>query len=170
MYEHTSRGFSMEITISDFGDLGKRVTLVGRLDIVGAAKIDLPLKELADSRTNIVVDMSEVDFIGSLGMRSLVVAAKTLVRNARTLILLNPTPLVADALTKAGLHTLLPMVQSESEAQVALSRPRIWGTSQGEKVLMSRVAPLIMWFVSILIAVGIVIFGAKILLAVWESW
>jgi anti-anti-sigma factor len=112
----------MEITISDFSDLGKRVTLVGRLDIPGAGKIDVPLKELADSRTNIVVDMSEVDFIASLGMRSLVVAAKTLVRNGRILVLLNPTPLVADALTKAGLQTLLPMVQSESEAQVMLSR------------------------------------------------
>jgi anti-anti-sigma factor len=112
----------MEITISDFSDLGKRVTLVGRLDIPGAGKIDVPLKELADSRANIVVDMSEVDFIASLGMRSLVVAAKTLVRNARILVLLNPTPLVADALTKAGLQTLLPMVQSESEAQVMLSR------------------------------------------------
>jgi anti-sigma B factor antagonist len=112
----------MEITISDFSDLGKRVTLVGRLDIAGAGKIDVPLKEFADSRTNIVVDMREVDFIASLGMLSLVVAAKTLARNARILILLNPTPLVADALTTAGLHTLLPMVQSESEAQVLLSR------------------------------------------------
>ena len=112
----------MEMTVSDFRQLGKRVTLVGRLDIPGAAKIDGPLKEIADSRTNIVVDMSGVDFIASLGMRSLVVAAKTLMRNGRTLVLLNPTPLVADALNKAGLHTLLPMVQSESEAQVALSR------------------------------------------------
>jgi anti-anti-sigma factor len=112
----------MEITISDFGDLGKRVTLVGRLDIPGAGKIDLPLKELADSKTNIVVDMSGVDFIASLGMRSLVLAAKTLVRNARTLVLLNPTPLVADALTKAGLHALLPMVHSDAEAQGLLSK------------------------------------------------
>ena len=95
-------------------------TLVGRLDIPGAAKIDVPLNELADSKTNIVVDMSGVDFIASLGMRSLVIAAKTLVRNARTLVLLNPTPLVADALTKAGLQTLLPMVQSESDAQALL--------------------------------------------------
>jgi len=91
----------MEIIISNFGDLGKRVALIGRLDIAGAGKIDMPLKELADSKTNIVVDMSEVDFIASLGMRSLVIAAKTLMRDARTLVLLNPTPLVAGALTKA---------------------------------------------------------------------
>jgi hypothetical protein len=32
----------MEITISDFGDLAKRVTLIGRLDIPGAGKIDMP--------------------------------------------------------------------------------------------------------------------------------
>jgi anti-anti-sigma regulatory factor len=77
----------------------------------------VPLLELADSKTNIVVDRSGVDFIASLGMRSLVVASKTLARNARMLVLLNPTPLVADALTKAGLHALLPMVHSDSEAQ-----------------------------------------------------
>jgi anti-anti-sigma factor len=112
----------MEIIISNFGDLGKRVALIGRLDIAGAGKIDMPLKELADSKTNIVVDMSEVDFIASLGMRSLVIAAKTLMRDARTLVLLNPTPLVADALTKAGLYALLPMVNSDSEAQALLSK------------------------------------------------
>ena len=112
----------MEITISDFGDLGKRVTLVGRLDFLGAGKIDTPLKELADSKTNIVVDMSGVDFIASLAMRSLVFAAKTLLPNARILVLLNPTPLVADALTEAGLHALLPMVQGEPEAQALLSQ------------------------------------------------
>jgi len=55
----------MEMTISDFGDLGKRVTLIGRLDIPGAGKIDMPLKELADSNTKMVIDMSEVDFIAA---------------------------------------------------------------------------------------------------------
>ena len=82
----------------------------------------MPLKELADSKTNIVVDMSGVDFIASLGMRSFVLAAKALLPNGRVLVLLNPTPLVADALTKAGLHALLPMVQGEPEAQALLSR------------------------------------------------
>jgi hypothetical protein len=32
----------MEITVSDFDDVGKRVTLVGRLDIFGAEKIGVP--------------------------------------------------------------------------------------------------------------------------------
>jgi hypothetical protein len=43
-------------------------------------------------------------------------------RDAKTLVLLNPTPLVADALTQAGLYALLPMVHSDSEAQALLSK------------------------------------------------
>ena len=112
----------MEITVSDFGEAGKRVTLVGRLDILGAEKIDLPLAVVAGSRTNIVVDMGAVDFIASIGIRHLVLAAKTVARNSRTLVLLNPKPLVSDVLTTAGLLTILPIVNSEHEAEAALSR------------------------------------------------
>jgi anti-anti-sigma factor len=75
----------MEITVSDFDDFGKRVTLVGRLDIFGAEKIAVPLTELAGSDTNIVIDLGGVDFIASNCMRHLVIAAKTVARNSRTL-------------------------------------------------------------------------------------
>jgi anti-anti-sigma factor len=112
----------MEITVSDFGEVGKLVTLVGRLDILGAEKIDLPLAVVAGSRTSIVIDMGEVDFIASIGIRHLVLAAKTVARNSRTLVLLNPKPLVSDVLTTAGLLTILPIVNSEQEAAATLSR------------------------------------------------
>ena len=102
----------MEIAISDFGGLGKRVTLVGLLDILGAGEIEGPLTELAASKTNIFVDMRGVDFIASIGMCHLVFAAKTVARSSRTLVLLNPTPLVANALTTAGLPAILPIVHS----------------------------------------------------------
>ena len=111
----------MEMSISDFGDLGKRVTLAGRLDIQGADQIDLRMATLAGSRTNIVIDLDGVDFIGSTAMRHLVIAAKAVARNSRTLVLLNPRPLVRDALTKAELLTILPMVHSEDEAKATLS-------------------------------------------------
>jgi anti-anti-sigma factor len=112
----------MDITISDFDGVGKRITLVGRLDIFGAAKIEVPLADLADSGTNIVIDMSGVEFIASNSMRHLVLAAKTVARNSRTLILLCPRPLVMVALIQAGLHHMLPIVHSEEEAKAVLSR------------------------------------------------
>jgi anti-anti-sigma regulatory factor len=101
----------MEITVSDFGELGKLVTLVGRLDILGAEKIDLPLAVVAGSRTSIVVDMGKVDFIASIGAR-----------NSRILVLLNPKPVVSDVLVTAGLATILPIVRSEHEGEATLSR------------------------------------------------
>src|SRR5271154_801458 len=107
----------MEITISDFGDLGKRVTLVGRLDIFGAEKIEMPLAELAGSNTSIVIDMEGVDFVASNSVRHLVIAAKTVACNSRRLVLLYPRPLVAMALIQAGLHHILPIVHSEEEAR-----------------------------------------------------
>ena len=110
----------MEVAISDFGDLGKRVILVGRLDILGAAKIVEPLANIADAHS-IIVDMSSVDFIGSTGMHQLLLAAKTVARNCRTLVLLNPRPLVEDVLTKAGLQAILPIVHGEQEARAALT-------------------------------------------------
>ena len=62
----------MKITISGFGDLGTKITLVGKLDIAGAQTVDLPLATAAGTRCNIVIDMAGVDFISSIGIRHLV--------------------------------------------------------------------------------------------------
>jgi len=110
----------MQITISEFRDAGKRVTLTGKLDMAGAETIELPLAALAGTRQNIVVDMVGVDFIASIGIRHLVLAAKAVLRGQGRFLLLNPTPLVTEVLTTAGLQQLLPIVRSEDEAITAL--------------------------------------------------
>jgi anti-sigma B factor antagonist len=113
----------MDISISDFGDVGKKVTLTGRLDIVGAQQIELPLATLAGARHNLVIDMIGVDFVASIGVRQLVLAAKAVARGAGRLVLLSPKPLVADVLETSGLLDLLPIVRSEDEARAAFARP-----------------------------------------------
>jgi len=110
------------ITISEFGASGKRVTLVGKLDIRGAEVIDLPLATVAGSRQSVVVDMTDVDFIASIGIRHLVLAAKAVARGDGRLVLLNPTTLVTEVLVTSGLEQLLPIVRSEDEAIAALRR------------------------------------------------
>src|SRR5262249_28328995 len=98
------------------------VTLTGKLDILGARQIETPLAALAGTRTNIVVDMVGVDFIASIGIRQLVMAAKAVARGAGRLVLLNPKPLIVDVLETSGLLDLLPIVKSEDEARTALAR------------------------------------------------
>jgi anti-anti-sigma factor len=107
----------MEIVISNAGDTVKRVTLVGKLDIAGAERIGLPLAAAAGSRTNLIIDMTGVVFIASIGIRHLVMAAKTVTRGAGKLVLLDPTPMVTEVLTISGLNELLPIVRSEAEAE-----------------------------------------------------
>ena len=111
----------MQITISEFGDAAKKVVLIGKLDIAGAEKIGLPLATVAGSKTNIVIDMMAVDFIASIGIRHLVMAAKTASRASYKLILLDPNPIVTDVLVTAGLGDLLPIVRSEGEARAAFA-------------------------------------------------
>jgi len=110
----------MQIIISEFDDASKKVILIGKLDIAGAEKIELPLATVAGSRKNIVIDMVGVDFIASIGIRHLVMAAKAVSRAKGKFLLLNPTPLVTEVLVTAGLDGMLPIVRSEGEVLAAL--------------------------------------------------
>ena len=100
----------MEISVSQFGELGTKVVLVGKLDISGAEKIDVPLATVAGSRGNIVVDMAGVDFIASIGIRHLVMAAKAVARKSGMLVLLDPNPIVTEVLfTSSNKYKCLKM-------------------------------------------------------------
>jgi anti-sigma B factor antagonist len=111
----------MKITISEFGDVATRVTLVGKLDIAGAETVDLPLATAAGTRRNLVIDMVGVDFIASIGIRHLVMAAKAVARGSARLVLLDPSPMVTDVLVTSGLEDFLPIVRSEAEARAMLA-------------------------------------------------
>jgi anti-anti-sigma factor len=114
----------MEIVTSQDQGATARVALTGRLDIVGAEVIALPLATLAGAKRGLVIEMSGVSFIASIGIRHLVSAAKALSRRNGRLVLLNPTDMVTEVLTTSGLTDLLPIVRSESEAVAALDSLR----------------------------------------------
>jgi anti-anti-sigma factor len=97
----------MNIAITDAGST-VTVKLAGRLDISGAESIGLPLATLAGSRNKIVIDMTEVTFIASIGLRHLITAAKAVQRRGGRLILLNPTAAITEVITASGLTELLP--------------------------------------------------------------
>jgi anti-sigma B factor antagonist len=113
--------WSMQIAVYEFGDAAKKVVLTGKLDIAGAQTIALPLATVAGARTNVVVDMIGVDFIASIGLRHLVMAAKAVARSSRKFLLLDPNPLVTEVLVTSGLNDLLPIVRSEDEARTAFA-------------------------------------------------
>jgi anti-sigma B factor antagonist len=97
-----------------------KVVLTGRLDLAGSAKIDLPFNATAGSNRNILVDMSAVTFLASIGIRTLVMGAKTVQRRGGRLLLLSPRSEVEEVLEMTGVIDLLPIVRNEAEALATL--------------------------------------------------
>jgi anti-anti-sigma factor len=111
----------MQITIvDDVGNVAK-VALSGKLDILGAEKIALPLATLAGGKSGILLDMTEVTFLASIAIRHLVATSKALARRGGRLVLLNPNPVVTDVLITSGVVDLMPIARSDAEAAAALA-------------------------------------------------
>lgn len=111
----------MQLSIETLENGIKQVTLVGRLDLKGTNEIDNQFTfQTSSGSTPVMVDMSEVEFIASIGMRLLISNAKALSRRGSKLVLLSPTALVREALTTAGFADLIPMYDDPEEAIAAL--------------------------------------------------
>jgi len=98
-----------------------RVILDGRLDIQGAAAIDLKMNVLAGSSKLLLVDMTNVSFIGSMGLRSLVLPAQAVKRRGGKMVLLNPIPMVEEVLKASNIGEIIP-IYYELDAAVAALR------------------------------------------------
>lgn len=111
----------MQISINDEGQTAK-VALVGRLDIQGAEVVAMPLATLSGAKQNVLLDMSQVSFLASIGIRHLVTATKALARKGGQLILVGSQEPIREVLATAGLASMIRMVASESEARAMLAR------------------------------------------------
>lgn len=90
------------------------VSLSGRLDIDGALAIDGEFNKIAEANKNLVVDFSEVTFLASLGIRTLITAAKAVSSNGGKLVLLSPQPNVERVLRESRIDTVIPMIDDEA--------------------------------------------------------
>ena len=109
----------MDVTELDAGMIA--VTLKGRMDIDGAHAIDLRFNALASKSRGVLVDMAEVSFLASMGMRTLLSCARTVRRRGGQFVLLQPNQDVADLLEVSGMLEYMPMFQVREEAMAALA-------------------------------------------------
>ena len=106
----------MQIDRTALSDDLTRLKLAGKLDINGAAIAEIPIALAAKNSRCVIIDMSEVSFVASLGIRHLVMAAKTLDRSGGKLVLFSLTEPVAEVLQTMGINELIPMAASETAA------------------------------------------------------
>lgn len=70
----------MDMKIIQDADEITHVVLDGRFDIQGSREVDSRFDELAKSSKVLAVDLAKVSFLASLGVRTLMLSAKTLIR------------------------------------------------------------------------------------------
>ena len=93
------------------------IVLTGRLDIQGAAAVDLRFSAVAAANRAVVVDMAGVSFLASMGLRTLILGAKSMRGKAGRMVLWRPQPLVEEVLTTSGTQALLPVALDLAEAE-----------------------------------------------------
>jgi anti-sigma B factor antagonist len=108
---------ALELNIIERDEDVTFLELVGSLDLDGVFEIQTRFHALAGGQGRpAIVDMSKVDYVASLGMRMLVSSARTLDKAGVKMVLLNPQPLVEEAMTQIGIENVSPIVHSEQEA------------------------------------------------------
>lgn len=103
------------------GDI-TRIRLSGRMDIQGVQQIDVKLAgHTAVNDGRFVIDLSAVDFLASIGIRSLVSTAKAVQKRGGKLVLLGPGEGVSRVLSMAGIDTIIPVCADLTSARDALT-------------------------------------------------
>jgi anti-anti-sigma factor len=97
------------------------ITLDGRLDVAGTQAIDMKFTALtATKKASVLVDMSRVSFLASIGMRTLLSCAKAASKRGGKIVLVNPQPLVREVLDRSGVASLIPVYEDIASAREAL--------------------------------------------------
>jgi anti-anti-sigma factor len=111
----------MEINFSELGNGIRLLKLIGDLDVQGVGAIETKFAAYtAVDKPLVLVDLSEVPFIASIGIRMLVSTAKLVFRRGGKLLLVNPPPNVLDVLRMAGILELIPVFEDMDSALKAL--------------------------------------------------
>ena len=111
----------MELATEELGNGVTRIALDGRLDIAGAQAIDMRFNTLAGSRRSLVVDLSRVSFLASMGIRLLVIGAKTVAAKGGKIVLLSPDSAIEGVLKTAGIDMVIPIHHDRASAVAAVT-------------------------------------------------
>ena len=111
----------MPIEFHEVSDGLRRIAISGRLDIPGTDEIAIRFAALsAAANLRIVLDLTGVSFLGSIGIRSIIVNAKAVQqRGGRMVLLVGDNVAVSETLHATGLGSLIPILSDNAAAEVA---------------------------------------------------
>ncbi|MEI6615691.1 MAG: STAS domain-containing protein [Cyanobium sp. ELA507] len=125
MSDPSTSGTAVSLEHEDLSEELRRIWLGGRMDMIGVGEIELPFTALAASRpVSVLVDLTGVTFLASVGLRCIIQSAKALdLKGGRMALLVGDNPLVRGTLETVGVGEIIPMFSDEAAALQSLSVP-----------------------------------------------
>lgn len=112
----------MNIEINEVGENLRKVTLKGRLDTPGVLAIEPRfVTGIVPGGKNAIVDISQVDFIASMGIRMFIAVARNMKDRHAKLALYAPQPNVDELLESAAFRQLVPVCADAQEAATVVN-------------------------------------------------
>ncbi len=111
----------MPIEFQEISDGLRRIVISGRLDIPGTAEIETRFAAFsAASNLRVVLDLTGVSFLGSIGIRSIIINAKAVKqRGGRMVLMVGDNAAAAETLESTGLGALIPILKDNAAAEAA---------------------------------------------------
>jgi anti-sigma B factor antagonist len=109
----------MSLEFSEINENLRLIVLSGRLDIPGTEAIATKFAALcASAERRVIVDMTDVNFLSSIGIRALVSNAKAQkLRGGRMVLVVSAGSSVEETLTTTGIDALIPMCHDRADAE-----------------------------------------------------
>lgn len=98
------------------------VKLTGPLDIAGAGEIEAPLTAITGQHGKVIVDLANVTFLASIGIRILVKAARAVGSKKGRFVVFAPTDEARRILRSTGIDTIIPVVADQAAAIAECSK------------------------------------------------
>jgi anti-anti-sigma factor len=113
---------TMNITEEQLVDDVTKINLSGRMDIEGVSHIETQFADMTSApRKGIIVDLSDVPYMSSIGIRALLINAKAVAKRGGKFILLNPEQNVKNVLETSGIDQIIPIYSDLNEAIAKVS-------------------------------------------------
>jgi anti-anti-sigma factor len=111
----------MAISFDDVGNDLRRIVITGRLDMPGTDSIAAKLVELtAAPKKGVVVDLSSLRFLASIGISALITSAKAVQqRGGKMVLVVDEGSSVGMSLEATGVDELIPVFRNSPEAEKA---------------------------------------------------
>ena len=111
----------MEIQYSELENNIRVLKLAGTLDILGVGEIETKFAGYcAGENPRVLVDLTNVDYLASIGIPLLLINAKSVMSRNGRMVLLNPNSEVRNILEVTGIPAIIPVYEGWESAETVL--------------------------------------------------